>query len=245
LLCTKHWSQSMNNHFLTQNRTWQASYSNHIILYWDQCWFKRTVPWDASTNTGYLPSATGAIDYWVYSASIDADNNIEWHEHVCFNSHADGTHLVSNDKQDEDSTIANANDNQVTDDFTYSDTRRRILQISSQRNCQHNQQTLSRTKMNLFLLRVHKQAKLLCWHYQLGHLPFACLWILTLIKTIPKWLLKVKAPKMCWLYVQSNDQATWRMKGSQNKNKIQVAANLSQWLHLTPLTNWNLQHQDS
>jgi hypothetical protein len=62
--------------------------------------------------------------------------------------------------------------------------------------------------MNLFLLRVHKQAKLLCWHYQLGHLPFACLWILTLIKTIPKWLLKVKAPKMCWLYVQSNDQAT-------------------------------------
>jgi hypothetical protein len=33
---------------------------------------------------------------------------------------------------------------------------RGILQISSQRNCQHSQQTSSRTKTNLFLLRVHK-----------------------------------------------------------------------------------------
>jgi hypothetical protein len=32
---------------------------------------------------------------------------------------------------------------------------RGILQISSQRNCQHSQQTSSRTKTNLFLLRVH------------------------------------------------------------------------------------------
>jgi hypothetical protein len=122
LLCAQHWSQSANDHFPTRNGTWQASYSDHIILYWDQRRFTRTVPWDASTNTGYLWSAAGAIDYRVYSAAIDADNDVERHEHVCFNSHADGTHLVSDDEQDEDST-ANANDNQVTDDFTYSETR--------------------------------------------------------------------------------------------------------------------------
>jgi hypothetical protein len=63
LLCTQHWSQSMNNHFPTQNGTWQASYSNHIVLYWDQPQFKRTVPWDARMNTGYLQSTAGAIDY--------------------------------------------------------------------------------------------------------------------------------------------------------------------------------------
>jgi hypothetical protein len=33
---------------------------------------------------------------------------------------------------------------------------RKKLQISSQRNCQHGQQTSSRTKTNLFLPRVHK-----------------------------------------------------------------------------------------
>jgi hypothetical protein len=77
LLCTQHWSQSMNDHFPTQNRTWQASYSDHIIVYWDRHQLKRTVPWDASMNTGYLWSAAGAIDYQVYSATIDADNEVE------------------------------------------------------------------------------------------------------------------------------------------------------------------------
>jgi hypothetical protein len=150
LLCTQHWSQSMNNHFLTRNRTWQASYSDHIILYWDQHQFKRTVPWDTSTNTGYLRSTEGAIDNQVYSASINADNNIEGHEHACFNSHTDGTHLVSDDEQDEDSTKQPMTTKLQMIIPTVKQGRN-ILQISSQKNFQHSQQASSRMKMNLFL----------------------------------------------------------------------------------------------
>jgi hypothetical protein len=105
---------------------------------------------------------------------------------------------------------------------------RRILQISSWRNYQHSQQTSSRMKTNLFLLRVHKsaespQAKLLCLHYQLGDLPFTCLHILALIGTIPKWLLTVKAQKCAGYMYGAMTKQPWRMKGIQNKNKIQVA----------------------
>jgi hypothetical protein len=72
LLCTQHWSQSANDHFPTRNGTWQASYSDHIVLYWDQHRFTRTVPWDASTKTGYLRSAAGAIDYRVFRTPTDS-----------------------------------------------------------------------------------------------------------------------------------------------------------------------------
>jgi hypothetical protein len=118
--------------------------------------FKRTVPWDACTNTGYVWSATGAINYRVYSAAIDADNDIEQHEHVCFNSHADSTHLVSNDKQDEDSTTANANDNQVTDDFTYSETREENIADFFTKELPTQPTNIIKDKTNLFLSRVHK-----------------------------------------------------------------------------------------
>jgi hypothetical protein len=98
---------------------------------------------------------------------------------------------------------------------------RRILQTSLQRNCQHNWQTSSRTKTNLFL--PSPQAELLCWHYQSGHLPFTCLRILSLIGTIPKCLLRVKASKCAGCMYGAMTKRPWRTKGIQNKNKIRVA----------------------
>jgi hypothetical protein len=67
------------------------------------------------------------------------------------------------------------------------------------------------------------QAELLCWHYRLGHLPFTCLRILSMIRTIPKCLLTVKAPKCAGCMYRAMSKQPWRTKGIQNKNKIQVA----------------------
>jgi hypothetical protein len=225
LLCTQHWSQSMNDHFESQNGTWQASSSNHIILYWDQRQHKRTVPWDASTIAGYFWSTTGAIDYQVFSAAIDADNDIEQHEHVCFNSHTDGTpHLVSDDKQDEDSATPNANDSQVTNDFTYSERREENIADFFTKELPMQPTNIIEDEDKPFSAK-NPQAKLLHWHYQLGHLPFACLWILALIGTIPKWS-HSEGPKMCWLYVWSNVQATLENKRN-SKQKQGLSSNLS------------------
>jgi hypothetical protein len=71
------------------------------------------------------------------------------------------------------------------------------------------------------------QAKLLCWHYQLGDLPFTCLQILALIGRIPKWLLTVKAQKCAGCMYGAMTKQPWRMKRIQNKNKIQVATSPS------------------
>jgi hypothetical protein len=138
---------------------------------------------------------------------------------ICFNSHADSTHLVSNDEQDEDSTAANANNNQVTNHFTYSEAREENIADFFTKELPTQPTNIIEDKDEPLSVE-SPQAVLIHWHYQLGHLPFTCLRILSLISTIPKGLLTVKAPKMCWLYVRSNDQATLEdeMNSKQKQN---------------------------
>ena len=59
LLSPQHWSQAANDNHPTTNSTWCATYSDHIILYWSQCNYKRTISLDRSTNTATLYSAAG------------------------------------------------------------------------------------------------------------------------------------------------------------------------------------------
>jgi len=110
LLCTQHWSQVTNDHFPQREGTWQASYSDTIVMYWDQRRYKRTVKWNARTNTGFFRSAAGAVDYRVYAAAVDTDNEVDVHEHVCYQSHFNNTHLISDDEDDngtDDSNMPN------------------------------------------------------------------------------------------------------------------------------------------
>jgi hypothetical protein len=97
LLCSQHWSQVSDNHFPQQDRTWQASFIDMMVLYWDQHQYKKTIPWSPQTNTGQFMSAPGATDYWVYAAATDADNQVETYEHVCFQANQDNTHVTSDD----------------------------------------------------------------------------------------------------------------------------------------------------
>ena len=59
LLSPQHWSQAANDNHPTTNGTWCATYSDHIILHWYQCNYKRTIPLDRSTNTATLYTAAG------------------------------------------------------------------------------------------------------------------------------------------------------------------------------------------
>jgi hypothetical protein len=98
---------------MQRNGTWQASFSNKIVMYWDQHQYKKTVLWDSRTNTGYLRSAPGAFDYQAYCVGVDADNDDETNEHACFQSNTDGTHLVS-DHEEEGPTTSSATNPEIT-----------------------------------------------------------------------------------------------------------------------------------
>jgi hypothetical protein len=59
------------------------------------------------------------------------------------------------------------------------------------------------------------QAKLMCWHYHLGHLNFPKLKQLALNGKIPKKLAKVLLPKGRRLPLWGNDEASLARQGNQ------------------------------
>ena len=217
LLCTQHWSQSANDHFPQRNGTWQASFSDKIVMYWDQRRYKKTVSWDSRTNTGYLRSAPGAFDYRAYCVGADADNNVEMNERACFQSSTDSTHLVSDDEE-EGSTSSSATNPEIT-----------VNGMREENIADFMTQDLPVQPANVIededepLAAENPQAELLRWHYRLGHLSFARLRILALLGTIPRKLLTVKAPKCAGCMYGAMTRRPWRTRGTQNKNKLRVA----------------------
>ena len=185
---------------------------------------RETVSWNPRTNTGFFRSAAGAIDYRVYSAAIDAVNEVETHEHVCYQSHIDDTHLVSDDEQENGSVFSNdtSNNNHNANAENNNETREENL-------TDYFTKESSKDQVNVIddedepLAADTPQAELLRWHYRLGHLPFARLRILALLGTIPRRLLTVKSPKCAGCMYGAMTKRPWRTKGNQNKSKIRTA----------------------
>jgi hypothetical protein len=119
---------------------------------------------------------------------VDADNDIDMNEHVCFQSNTDSTHLVPDDKE-EGSMTSSATNPEIT-----------VNRMREENNADFMTKDLLVQPANVIededkpLTTKNPQAKLLRWHYQLGHLSFSCLHILALLGTIPQKLLTIKAP---------------------------------------------------
>jgi hypothetical protein len=100
LLCPQHWSQNSNDHFPKRNGTWCASYADECVLYWNQCRHKRSIKWDHKTNTAVLRSAPGAYKYRVFAATLEASQDIETNEHLCYQANIQDTHVISDDEEE-------------------------------------------------------------------------------------------------------------------------------------------------
>jgi hypothetical protein len=232
LLCTQHWSQVANDHFPKRDGTWQASYGNRYVMYWDQQRYKKTIEWNSKTNTGIFRSAAGAIDYRVYSAAVDADNEVEKHEHLCFQSHSSDTHLISDDESDNDHSESiddmpnerstrNNNDKPSKREATadYNETREENLtDYFTEDSIKEPTHVIDDEDEPL--AADTPQAELLRWHYRLGHISFARLRILALMGTIPRRLLHVKNPKCAGCLYGAMTKRPWRYKSKENKGKI-------------------------
>jgi hypothetical protein len=66
------------------------------------------------------------------------------------------------------------------------------------------------------------QADLLRWHYRLGHLSFAKIKLLALLRILPRKLAAVKPPKCAGCIYGSMTRRPWRTKSAQNKGKLRI-----------------------
>jgi hypothetical protein len=66
------------------------------------------------------------------------------------------------------------------------------------------------------------QADLLRWHYRLGHLSFAKIKLLALLKILPRKLAVVKPPRCAGCLYGSMTRRPWRTKSAQNKGRLRT-----------------------
>jgi hypothetical protein len=91
------WCQSANENFPKNDGTWQYQTAESFVMEWDQCKFRRTVPWDRHTNTGILQSAPGNKHYRVFAAVHDIKQECSKNEHVAY----EAAHVIPDDRTQE------------------------------------------------------------------------------------------------------------------------------------------------
>ncbi len=79
---------------------------------------------------------------------------------------------------------------------------------------------------HVYLAAVDNQAKLMRWHYPLGHLPFSKLKQLALNSKIPQRLAKVKPPACAGRLFGAMTKVPW--KGQETSSKVFVATKVGQ-----------------
>ena len=62
--------------------TWYATKDRHCALYWNQEWYRRTIPWDTSINVTRIHSEPSSNTYCVLVANYEQEQKREDMEHV-------------------------------------------------------------------------------------------------------------------------------------------------------------------
>jgi hypothetical protein len=64
LLSPQHWAQELNDNTPNMHGTWCATYSDKIVLHWQQAQIRKTIPIDQNgTNTGILRTIPNTTKY--------------------------------------------------------------------------------------------------------------------------------------------------------------------------------------
>ena len=156
--------------------------------------------WDPFTNTGHSRSAAGEIHYQVYAGTHDNATNMEYHYHIWFQTSV--PHLITDNKEVDTAYLTvfrtapapsfwNGSTTWVLIEENLHDTvedsySKAYMAPSPAKFVAENENNLTAN---------NPQAKLIRWHYCLGHLPFSRLIILALLIIIMRRLIHAKTPK--------------------------------------------------
>ena len=79
LLCPQQWAQQAQDNQPNKRGTFAIQDEDCIELHWDQDRFCKTIPWDRSTNTALMRSATSFKRFKVFNAVLDFKNKVKCH----------------------------------------------------------------------------------------------------------------------------------------------------------------------
>ncbi|KAI2496817.1 hypothetical protein MHU86_17696 [Fragilaria crotonensis] len=212
LFSPQHWAQERKDDYPERNGSWQATFSDHVMLVWGQKKFSKKIPFDKS-NVATFTTTPGCKNFRLFRACLEAtdDDEINACECVAF----DAT-IIEDDEDDEvtehqseyhedDASIEpvpqtlrqgpsvqiqTAADDQEEQGYTKT-TRHHDTSYDAYKNVA----VVEDVEEDSFAGKLTATAELLLWHFRLGHVPFSRLVNMAKEGLLPKRLSNCRVPK--------------------------------------------------
>jgi hypothetical protein len=216
-----------------------------LMLIWNQRRHRQTIPYHPLTNTPSFRTAPASRTYRAFVALFEAAK-AQYHQREHVLQIPDRLHL---DK--EFTTKENAHTNILNKPLTDSegttsnDLTVQASNLLSEKGDKEEKQTTRmgpltfdinpklKEDKHVYLAVVDNQAKLIHWHYCLGHLTFSKLKQLVLNGEIPRHLAKVKPPAFAGCLFGAMTKVPWR--GQDSSSEVFVATKAGQCVSVDQL----------
>jgi hypothetical protein len=218
-----------------------------LTLIWNQQKYQWTIPYHPLTNTPFFCTAPALRTYHAFVALFEAaEAQYHQREHVL---QMPGRLHLDKDFNAKENVHADIPKKPITDSegATSDDLTVQANNLSSGKGDKEEKET---TKMgpltfdvnpelgedkHIYLAAVHKQAKLMRWHYPLGHLSFSKLKQLVLNGEIPQRLAKVNPPACTGYLFGVMTKVPWR--GQETSSEVFVATKAGQCVSVDQLVS--------
>ena len=170
ILSPQHLAQQADDHYPKNKGTGVLMTSKHIVLFWSQRWFTKTVPSDQNTNVGLTTTASGAKSFHGFCATLDKPETRQ--------ANIFTTHIIPDDDDDDSFRPKDP----VEPPQPLETSTEEILKNNNDAAVTMPQATVIGLGPVPHVIPEDQEPKsldpqdeLLQWHYRLGHLPFDCI----------------------------------------------------------------------
>ncbi len=222
LLSPHHWAQEAKDHYLVPKGTKTDTDNEALMLMWNQCRHRWTIPYHPLTNTPSFRSALSLRTYHAFVALFEAAE-AQYHQREHVLQMPGQLHLNK-----EFTAKKNIHTGILKKPLTASEgatSNNLTVQASNLSSVKGDMEEKQITRMGpltfnvnpelevderVYLAAVDNQAKLMRWHYRLGHLAFSKLKQLALNGEIPRRLAKVKPPACAGCLFGAMTKVPWK-----------------------------------
>ncbi len=245
LLLPHHWAQEAKDHHPVPKGTKTGTDNKALTLIWNQRRHRRTIPYYPLTNTPSFRTALASRTYRAFVALFEA-TEAQYHqwERVC---QMPGRLQLDKEFTFEENVHANILKKPITDSegATSNNLTVQASNLLSEKGDKEEKQTTRMGSLtfdinpdlkedkHVYLAAVSNQAKLMRWHYRLGHLAFSKLKQLALNGEIPRRLAKVKPPAYAGCFFGAMAKVTWR--GRETSSEVFVTTKAGQCVSVDQL----------
>ncbi len=238
LLSPHHWAQEMKDHYPVPKETRIEEEDEALMLIWKQCKHRWTIPYHLLTNTPSFRTAPALLTYCTFVALFEA-TEAQYHrrEHVLQvpgQLHLDEdftakenvhTNILKKPLMDSEGAMSNNLTVQASNLLSEKGDKEE-KQTTRMGPLTFNVNPKLKEDEHIYLAAVDNQAKLMRWHYCLGHLAFSKLKQLALNGEMPRLLAKVKPSACTGCLFGAMTKVPW--KGRETSSEVFVAMKAGQ-----------------